>query len=49
MFCPTGVYLATLGVLKPEQVNELTALGVEMVKAQGTSQSDATKISHSKK
>jgi len=35
MFCPSGVYLATLGVLKPDQVDELTALGVEMVKAQG--------------
>lgn len=35
MFCPSGFYLATLGVLKPDQVDEFTALGVEMVKAQG--------------
>jgi hypothetical protein len=35
MFCPSGVYLATLGVLKPDQVDELTTLGVEMVRAQG--------------
>ena len=35
MFCPGGVYLATLGVLKPDQVEELANLGVELVKAQG--------------
>jgi hypothetical protein len=45
MFCPSGVYLATLGVLKPDQVDELTALGVEMVKAQGVQPTDATIVS----
>jgi len=38
LFSPTGVYLATLGVLQPEQVDELTAIGVEMVKTQGVPQ-----------
>jgi hypothetical protein len=35
MYCPSGTYLATLGLLTPEQVQEITALGVELVKAQG--------------
>jgi hypothetical protein len=35
LFSPKGVYLATMGVLQPDQVEELTALGVEMVKTQG--------------
>jgi hypothetical protein len=38
LFSPNGVYLATMGVLQPEQVEELTALGVEMVKTQGAVQ-----------
>jgi hypothetical protein len=32
-FCPTGVYVATLGTLQQDQVDEIAALGVEMVKA----------------
>jgi hypothetical protein len=36
LFSPNGVYLATMGNLQPDQVEELTALGVEMVKAQGS-------------
>ncbi len=35
MFSPNGVYLCTLGNLQPDQVDELTALGVEMVKSSG--------------
>jgi hypothetical protein len=35
LFSPHGVFLATLNVLQPDQVEELTALGVELVKAQG--------------
>jgi hypothetical protein len=38
LFSPNGVYLAKMGVLQPEQVEELTALGVEMVKTQGVMQ-----------
>jgi hypothetical protein len=36
LFSPQGVYLATLGALRPEQVDEITNLGVELVRAQGT-------------
>jgi hypothetical protein len=35
MYCPTGTYIATLGTLQPDQVDELAALGIELVKAQG--------------
>lgn len=35
MYCPTGTYIATLGTLKPDQVEELALLGAELVKAQG--------------
>ncbi|MGB8984639.1 MAG: hypothetical protein WCC12_22420, partial [Anaerolineales bacterium] len=35
LFSPNGVYAATLGTLQPDQVEELTDLGVEMVKTQG--------------
>ncbi len=35
LFCPQGVYLAMLGLLNPEFLEELTRLGVELVKAQG--------------
>ncbi|MEW6404347.1 MAG: hypothetical protein AB1649_21315 [Chloroflexota bacterium] len=35
LFSPNGVYVATLGVLQPDQVDELTVLGVEMVRTQG--------------
>ena len=35
LFSPNGVYVATLGVLQPDQVAELTDLGVEMVRTQG--------------
>jgi len=38
LFSPKGVYLAKLGTLPPEQVEELTRLGVEMVKTQGVTQ-----------
>jgi len=30
-----GVYLVTLGVLQPDQVDEITRLGVEVIRAQG--------------
>jgi hypothetical protein len=35
MFSPQGVYVASLGTMIPEAVEELTNLGVELVKAQG--------------
>jgi hypothetical protein len=38
LFSPNGVYLAKMGILQPEQVEELAALGVEMVKTQGAVQ-----------
>jgi len=38
LFSPNGVYLATMGILHPDQVEELTRLGVEMVKTQGVTQ-----------
>lgn len=31
---PTGVFLATMNALKPDQISELTALGIKIVKAQ---------------
>ena len=34
LFCPQGVYVATLGLVNPEFLQELTALGVALVKAQ---------------
>jgi hypothetical protein len=37
LFGPNGAYLATLNLLQPDQVNELAALGVELVKSQGSS------------
>src|SRR5258706_1504946 len=37
LFGPGGVYLATLNILQPDQVDELTTLGVELVKSQGSS------------
>jgi hypothetical protein len=37
MFCPTGTYIATLGALQPAQVDELAALGAELIRAQGSS------------
>jgi hypothetical protein len=37
LFSPQGVYVAMLGLVNPEFLNELTALGVELVKAQGSS------------
>jgi hypothetical protein len=36
IFSPQGVYLATMGLVNPEFLQELTALGVELVKAQGS-------------
>lgn len=36
MFCPTGTYVATLGVLSLEQAEELATLGAELVRAQGS-------------
>ncbi len=38
LFSPNGVYVATLGTLQADQLAELTALGVEMVKTQGVTQ-----------
>lgn len=38
LFSPNGVYVATLGNLQPDQVAELTDLGVEMVRTQGAIQ-----------
>ncbi len=38
LFSPNGVYAARMGILQPEQMEELTAIGVEMVKAQGVAQ-----------
>jgi len=38
LFSPKGVYVATLGTLQPNQVAELTDLGVEMVRTQGAIQ-----------
>lgn len=38
LFSPNGVYLAKMGLLQPEQVEELAALGVEMVKTQSAVQ-----------
>jgi hypothetical protein len=35
LFSPLGVYLVTLGALQPDQVDEITRLGVEVVRAQG--------------
>jgi hypothetical protein len=37
LFGPNGVYLATLTPLQPDQVNELAALGAELVKSQSDS------------
>ncbi len=36
IFSPPGVYLATIGLVNPEFLDELTSLGVELVKAQGS-------------
>ena len=35
LFSPNGVYIATLGTLPPDKLDEVTRLGVELVKAQG--------------
>jgi hypothetical protein len=35
LFSPRGVYLSSIGTMIPEQVEELTRLGVELVKSQG--------------
>ena len=35
LFSPRGVYVASLGTMIPEAVEELTTLGVGLVKAQG--------------
>jgi hypothetical protein len=37
LYSPKGVYIATLNLLQPDQVDEIAALGVELVKAQGVS------------
>ncbi len=39
LFSPRGVYVASLGTMIPEAVEELTNLGVELVKTQGSSPS----------
>lgn len=36
LFGPDGVFLGTLGTVTPQQLDELTALGVELIRAQGT-------------
>jgi hypothetical protein len=36
LFGPNGVYVSTLNLLKPDQVNELTTLGVALVQSQGS-------------
>jgi hypothetical protein len=38
LFSPNGVYLSVMGVLQSDQVEELTRLGVEMIKTQGAVQ-----------
>lgn len=35
LFSPNGVYIACPGTLQPEQVDEVTKLGIELVKSQG--------------
>ncbi len=39
LFGPSGVYVSPLNPLQPDQVDELAALGVELVKSQGDSRS----------
>jgi hypothetical protein len=39
LFSPRGVYVASLGTMIPEALEELTNLGVELVKTQGGSPS----------
>ncbi len=39
LFSPQGVYIAMMGLVNPEFLQELTALGVELVKAQGSKSS----------
>jgi hypothetical protein len=36
LFSPNGLHIATPGVLKPDQAEEISMLGVELIKAQGT-------------
>jgi hypothetical protein len=35
LYGPKGVYVATQGTLTPDKLDEITSLGVELVKAQG--------------
>jgi hypothetical protein len=35
LFSPNGTYIATPSILQPDQVEEITKLGVELIKAQG--------------
>lgn len=35
LFSPNGIHIATLGVLPPDKLDEITQLGVELVRAQG--------------
>lgn len=35
LYSPNGIYIATLGILAPDKLDEITRLGVELVKAQG--------------
>ncbi len=35
LFSPLGVFLVTLGTLRPDQVDEITRLGVDLIRAQG--------------
>jgi hypothetical protein len=37
LFSPNGVYLVTMNPIQPEQVNELTTLGTELIKSQSGS------------
>jgi hypothetical protein len=39
LFSPRGTYIASLGTMIPEAVEELTNLGIELIKTQGSSPS----------
>lgn len=39
LFSPKGVYLVTMGTLSQEQMDEITNIGIELVKAQGVTAS----------
>lgn len=35
LFSPSGLYIATLGILPQDKLDEITSLGIELIKAQG--------------